>query len=271
MGHEDRGRDYDRGLIEILTVAIGGILGFLIGLTGVGGGALVAPALYVILGMTYTEAVAASLVYSVFTKIVGFAQHLRLGTVLWRLALLYGIPAIPGAIIGSQLLYAFESAERLFALVMGGVLMLVAVFLLLEANIKRIGGREKPFDPDHVGIRGAIVVGLIAFAVGVLLGITSVGSGSIVILTMILLFRMTARQVVGTNIAIALVMVIPAGLSHFASGGVRVPVLLLLLLGSAFGTVLGSRATLVVPDRALKIIMSVLILISAAATIWRAW
>lgn len=236
-----------------------------------GGGALVAPALYVILGMTYTEAVAASLVYSVFTKMVGFTQHLRLGTVLWRMALLYGIPAIPGAIIGSQLLYAFESSERLFALVMSGVLVLVALFLLLEANIKRIGDREKPFDPDHVGLRGGIVVALIAFAVGILLGITSVGSGSIIILTMVLLFRMTARQVVGTNIAIALVMVIPAGLSHFASGGVRVDVLLLLLLGSVFGTVLGSRATMIVPDRGLKIIMSVLILISAAATTLRAW
>lgn len=236
-----------------------------------GGGALVAPALYVILGMTYTEAVAASLVYSVFTKIVGFAQHLRLGTVLWRMALLYGIPAIPGAIIGSQLLYAFESAERLFALVMSGVLVLVAVFLLLEANIKRIGGREKPFDPDRVGLRGGIVIGLIAFSVGILLGITSVGSGSIIILTMVLLFRMSARQVVGTNIAIALVMVIPAGLSHFAAGGVRVDVLLLLMLGSVFGTVLGSRATMIVPDRGLKILMSALILVSAIATVLRAW
>ncbi len=236
-----------------------------------GGGALVAPALYVVLGMTYTEAVAASLVYSVFTKILGFVQHQRQGTVLWRMTLLYGLPAIPGAIIGSQLLYAFASAERLFALVMSGVLVLVAIFLLLEANIRRIGDRQKPFDPDHVGVRATVVLGLIAFAVGILLGITSIGSGSIIILTMVLLFRMSARQVVGTNIAIALVMVIPAGLSHFASGGVRVPVLLLLLLGSAFGTVLGSRATMVLPDRGLKIIMGVLILVSAAATVLRAW
>ncbi len=236
-----------------------------------GGGALVAPALYVILGMTYTEAVAASLVYSVFTKIVGFAQHQRQGTVLWRMVMLYGLPAIPGAVIGSQLLYAFESAQRLFALVMSGVLVIVAVLLLLEANIRRISDREKPFSPDHVGARGTVAIGLVAFAVGILLGITSIGSGSIIILTMVLLFRMSGRQIVGTNIAIALVMVLPAGLSHFAAGGVRVPVLLLLLLGSVFGTVLGSRATMVVPDRGLKIVMGVLILVSAVATILRAW
>src|SRR5688500_13262310 len=63
----------------VVTVGIGFVLGFLIGLTGVGGGALVAPALYVILGMSYTGAVAMSLVYSFFTKIVGLVQHVRLG------------------------------------------------------------------------------------------------------------------------------------------------------------------------------------------------
>lgn len=250
---------------------MGGVLGFLIGLTGVGGGALVAPALYVILGLSYTEAVAVSLVFSVFTKIVGYVQHQRQGTVLWRLTLLYGVPAIPGALIGSQLLYAFANAERVFALIMGTVLVLVAAFLLLEANLKRLNAREKPLDPARVRPMAAAGVAAIAFAVGVLLGVTSVGSGSIIILSMLLLFRMNARQIVGTNIAIALIMVIPAGLSHFAAGGVDTRVLLLLLLGSAVGTVLGSRATMIVPDRGLKVVMGVLILVSAAATVMRAW
>lgn len=250
---------------------MGGALGFLIGLTGVGGGALVAPALYVILGLSYTEAVAVSLVFSVFTKIVGYVQHQRQGTVLWRLTLLYGVPAIPGALIGSQLLYAFANAERVFALIMGTVLVLVAAFLLLEANLKRLNAREKPLDPARVRPMAAAGVAAIAFAVGVLLGVTSVGSGSIIILSMLLLFRMNARQIVGTNIAIALIMVIPAGLSHFAAGGVDTRVLLLLLLGSAVGTVLGSRATMIVPDRGLKVVMGVLILVSAAATVMRAW
>lgn len=250
---------------------MGGALGFLIGLTGVGGGALVAPALYVILGLSYTEAVAVSLVFSVFTKIVGYVQHQRQGTVLWRMALLYGVPAIPGALIGSQLLYAFADAERVFALIMGTVLVLVAAFLLLEANLRRLNAREKPLDPARVGPMAGAGVAAIAFAVGVLLGVTSIGSGSIIILSMLLLFRMNARQIVGTNIAIALIMVIPAGLSHFAAGGVDTRVLLLLLLGSAVGTVLGSRATMIVPDRGLKVVMGVLILVSAVATVMRAW
>ena len=252
-------------------MGIGAVLGFFIGLTGVGGGALVAPALFVVLGTTYTEAVAASLVYSVFTKAIGFVQHQRQGNVLWRLTLLYGVPAIPGAIIGSQLLYAFASAERVFALLMSAVLAVVAVVLLLEASVRRLGDRERPLDPGHVGMRATIGIGLASFAIGILLGLTSVGSGSIIILTMVVLFRLSARHIVGTNIAISLVIVIPAGLTHVLAGGVRLPLLLLLVLGSVVGTVLGSRATMLVPDRALKTAMGVLILVSAVATAVRAW
>jgi len=66
----------------------------------VGGGALVAPALYVVLQVSYAQAVTLSLIYSVFTKILGFLQHLRLGNVSWRVTLLYGVAGIPGAVLG---------------------------------------------------------------------------------------------------------------------------------------------------------------------------
>ena len=90
----------------LIAVPLGFVLGFLIGLTGVGGGALVAPALYVILGVGYGAAVALSLVYSLFTKVIGAAQHVRQGTVLWRITLLYGVLGIPGAVFGSRFVYA---------------------------------------------------------------------------------------------------------------------------------------------------------------------
>ena len=86
--------------MDVLSVGLGFVLGFLVGMTGVGGGALVAPALYVILGVDYGQSVALSLIYSVFTKIVSAVQHLRQGTVLWKISLLYGLTAIPGTVLG---------------------------------------------------------------------------------------------------------------------------------------------------------------------------
>lgn len=254
-----------------LTAGLGLVLGFLIGLTGVGGGALVAPALYVILGMTYTDSVGMSLMFSIFTKIVGSAQHLRQGNVEWRMAALYGVAAIPGAVIGSRLLYAAAGAERLFAVLMAAVLIVVAALLLLEANLSRLALRPRPFHPERVSPKGIALIALFSFCVGVLLGSTSVGSGSLIILSMIFLFQMSARLVVGTNIVIALIMVIPAGLTHFVSGGVDWRLLLLLVGGSAVGTVLGSRATMVVPERGLKTAIALLIVASSVATILRAW
>jgi uncharacterized membrane protein YfcA len=142
----------------LITVPLGAVLGFLIGLTGVGGGALVAPSLYVILGLKYQDSIALLLVYSLFTKIVDGIQHVRQGTVLWKITLVYGLAGIPGSILGSHAIYWVGPAtERIFPYVMAALLATVAVLILLETVLRRLAAREKPFSPqraDAVGHRG---------------------------------------------------------------------------------------------------------------------
>jgi uncharacterized protein len=255
----------------LIAVPLGFVLGFLIGLTGVGGGALVAPALYVLLGRSYGEAVALSLAYSFFTKIVGAAQHLRQGTVLWRVTLIYGLTGIPGAILGSWIVYhAGIEHRRLFPFIMAGVLLVVAGLLLAEASMKSLAARPKPFSPHEIGGVGLVTIAAFQLFVGVLLGLTSVGAGSLVILSMVFLFRMSAREIVGSNIVIALIMVIPAGFAHYVAGGVDWRLLGLLLAGSLGGAVLGAKATMVLPDRALKLAIVVLLVAGAVSTVIKA-
>ena len=257
----------------LIAVPLGAVLGFLIGLTGVGGGALVAPSLYVILGLSYQEAIALSLIYSLFTKIVGAVQHIRQGTVLWKLTLLYGLTGIPGAVLGSHAIYRMGSAtERVFPYVMAALLVTVAVLILLETVVRNLAAREKPFSPHVLSPPGIAAIAAFQLLVGVLLGITSVGSGSLVILSMLYLFRMTAQQIVGSNIVIALIMVVPASLTHFGLGGgsTRLSLLMLLMAGSVVGTVLGARTALRLPQWALKLVIVVLILAGAVATIVKA-
>lgn len=255
----------------LITVPLGAALGFFIGLTGVGGGALVAPSLYVILGLSYQDAIALSLVYSLFTKIVGAIQHVRQGTVLWKLTLLYGLAGVPGAVLGSHAIYRVGPAtERIFPYVMAGLLVTVALLILLETALRSLAEREKPFSPDALTGWTIAAIVVIQLFVGVLLGITSVGSGSLVILSMLYLFRMTARQIVGSNLVIALIMVIPAGLTHLGLGGIRVSLLVLLMIGSIAGTVVGARMAMRLPERVLKLIIAVLLLAGAVATVLRA-
>jgi uncharacterized membrane protein YfcA len=255
----------------LIAVPLGFALGFLIGLTGVGGGALVAPALYVVLGLPYGEAVGLSLIYSLLTKLTSALQHLRQGTVLWRVTLWYGLAGVPGALGGSYLVYlASPGVRRLFPVIMAGVLLLVSALLLAETTVRAAVARDKPFSPHHIGaVEGTVIVS-VQLVVGVLLGMTSVGAGSIVILSMLVLFRMSAREVVGSNIVIALIMAVPAGLAHYLAAGADWGLLLALLAGSIVGSVLGSRATLMVPERALKLAIVALIVVGAVATLIKA-
>ena len=255
----------------LIAVPLGFVLGFLIGLTGVGGGALVAPALYVILGLAYGQAVTLSLVYSLVTKVAGAVQHIRQGTVLWRITWLYGLAGIPGAIVGSQLVYRVsEETRQLLPYVMAGVLLLVSALLLWEVAMRPLGRRERPFSPTQIGWAGGLAIVGFQLGVGVLLGLTSVGAGSLVVLSMFFLFRMSTREIVGSNIVIALIMVIPAGLTHYLAGGIDWRLAAALMLGSLGGVVLGARAVLVVPERPLKMTIVLLIAVGAVATVARA-
>lgn len=256
----------------ILDIPLGFAVGFVIGLTGVGGGAVVAPALYVILGMKYAEAVALSLIYSVFTKIFSMIQHVQQGTVLWKLTLVYGLSGVPGAVFGSRVLYlAGEEARGMFPFLMSGVLVIVSLLILLEDRLRALFSPQKLFHPAEIGWKGGLAILGFQLFVGMLMGLTSIGSGSLVILSLVYLFRMSAREIVGSNIVIALLMVIPASLTHFAVGGVRWTHLVLLLVGSLGGAVLGAKTTLVLPDRVLKVAMVMLIMTGAVATALKAW
>jgi uncharacterized protein len=255
----------------LIAVPLGGALGFLIGLTGVGGGALVAPALYVLLGVSYGEAVALSLVYSLVTKIVGAVQHVRQRNVRWPVTLVFGALGVPGAIFGSRAVYlASPRVQAALPLVMVGVLLVVGALILLEAVVRALAAREKPFSPDALGPGALAATAGIQLVVGTLLGVTSVGSGSLVIVAMVYLFRMSAREIVGSNIVISLIMVVPAGIAHYLAAGLDWRLLGLLLLGSAVGALLGARATMRVPERVLKLTIAGLVLVAAIATFVKA-
>ncbi len=256
----------------LIAIPLGFGLGFLIGLTGVGGGALVAPALYVLLRLSYQDAVTLSLVYSFFTKIAGALQHIRQGTVRWKPTLLYGLSAVPGAVVGARIVHwSGPAGERALPLVMAGVLVIVALLILTEDEVRRRAGWGRPFSPDTLTPASVLVVAAWQIIVGLLMGLTSVGSGSLVILSMLYLFRMSAQEVVGSNIVIALIMVLPAALTHAAVAPVDWILLALLLVGSIVGAALGARVTMRLSERALKRIIVALIAVAAAATVAKAW
>lgn len=252
----------------LLTFFLGFVLAFFIGLTGVGGGALVAPSLFVILDLPYVEVIGTSLVFAFLTKLLSATQHIRQKTVHWHTALLFGLWGVPGAIASSYLLHDLEKwYESLFPLLMGGLLIIVAGLLAVDAIGFPRFHRVSRLVPGEISTQTFLGIGAFSLAVGALMGVTSVGSGSLIILSLVYLFTMPAHEVVGTNIVIALIMVLPAAVTHLSLGGVNLHTLGVLLVGSVAGAILGSRTTLLISDRTLRFIVVLMISVSALATL----
>jgi uncharacterized membrane protein YfcA len=154
---------------------------------------------------------------------------------------------------------------------MSAILLLAALLIACETPLARLMAWEKPFSPHDLTWPMALVVAALQMVVGVLLGLTSVGSGSLVILSMLYLFRMSTREIVGSNLVIALLMVVPAGITHYLTAGVPGALLAALLVGSLGGAVVGARMAMWVPEQPLKLTMAGLIALGAVATIVKSW
>ena len=255
------------------TIAVAGLLvGILVGLTGMGGGALMTPVLVLFFGVPPLAAVSSDLVVSLFMKPVGGVVHLRRGTVHFSLVGWLCVGSIPAAFAGVLLLRALGGGERVQELVktaLGFALLLAVVTMcgrgLLE--LRRHGrawraGRTGPATgggpaPVAVKVVPTIVIGVIG---GVVVGMTSVGAGSLIIIMLLALYpRLRAAELVGTDLVQAVPLVGAAALGHALFGEVRLDLTLALLLGAIPGVWLGarlsSRAPQMIVRRALALVL----------------
>ncbi|HJN14822.1 MAG TPA: sulfite exporter TauE/SafE family protein, partial [Armatimonadota bacterium] len=199
---------------------LGLTIGFLVGMTGLGGGALMTPALILILKMEPIAAIGTDLIYASITKFVGAVKHIRLGNVRWRIVKYLSYGSIPGALVGSYLVSRVEldatpMLEVRIQQLLGVMLILVAAIIVWRAfRAGPVEGAEER--KDFVGRRHWVV--LLGVLVGMLVSLTSVGSGAIVMAALLLWFPLGTSSLVGTDIVHAVVLLGVAGLSHLIQG-----------------------------------------------------
>lgn len=254
---------------------IGLLVGFLIGLTGIGGGMILTP-LLVYLGIRPTLAVGTDLVYGSLTKIVGAFQHYRLGHVDGRWVVFLSLGSIPGSLVGvlaiDQVRRVYGSADA-FLLYPLGLVCVVSSLAIMAAEIlpwlrlripvhrPMVTNAVAPGDgtfPIHGWLKAFMIITLVT-VMGFVVGLTSVGSGSLFALALLLFSRLQPREVVGTGVAHAAILVTAAGLAHASIGTVDFRLAANLLAGSLPGVVAGSRAASIVPHRPLKLGVALLI------------
>jgi uncharacterized membrane protein YfcA len=250
------------GRLDLTLPATGFFIGILIGLTGMGGGALMTPFLILVLGTKPTIAVGTDLVYGSVTKIFGALLHWRQGTVDVRLALRLAAASVPAGLaagFASRLLPdSGVDVDAAIRRALGAVLMTVAVVLIARLRGTLLVPMPARWRTTLQG-RGTYVAGGI---VGALVGFTSVGSGSLLVPFLVSVYPLTAAVIVGTDVFHAALLVSATAAAHAQGGTVNWTLAASLLLGSMPGVALGSWMAPRMPSRLLRGGLAVLLLLT---------
>jgi uncharacterized membrane protein YfcA len=250
---------------ESLISLTGLLVGFTVGLTGMGGGALMTPMLVLLLGVNPLVAVSSDLVTAAVIKPVGGLVHLRHGSVHRGLVTWLCVGSVPAALAGSLLLrVAGDDAEigSAVQIAIGIALLLSVGTIAVKSLIARRRGAQPPSPLDQAAVRRGVTIG-IGILGGLVVSITSVGSGSMMMVLLLLAYpRVSSKQLVSTDLWQAVPLVATAALGHLAFGRVDFGLVALLLVGSVPGVIIGARVSVGASDRLVRRALLVVLLVS---------
>jgi uncharacterized membrane protein YfcA len=257
-------------------LAAGFFVGIVVGLTGMGGGALMTPAL-IFLGVGgAATVVTADLTAAAIYKSGGAIVHAREGSPNFTLAKWLILGSVPLALLGPWLIHGIagdepESLDKLLKECIGFALLLAAstYALRLYINLRRVRGGAAEADPNpRIRPVATLLVGAVG---GLLVGVTSVGSGSVIMIALLMLYPgLSAVKLVGTDLVQAVPLVLAAAISNIAINGLEWTILIPLVLGSVPGTILGSRIAPRVPQSFIRRGIVVVLTMSGVALLDKA-
>jgi uncharacterized membrane protein YfcA len=235
------------------------LVGVLVGMTGMGGGSLMTPILILLFGFDAKVAVGTDILHGAVFKSFGAARHRMLGTVHAHLALWMFVGSAPLSLVGVQIASGFgDGTDSTMGRVVGGALILGGLGFLAKTFVA-------PREHNGLGrldLRQKLIAVAIGASCGFVVGLTSVGSGTFFGLAMLLVFPLSAVAIVGTDIFHAAALLWVAGIGHLVHGNVDLNAMGWLLVGSIPGVLLGSQMSIRIPDRALRIAFSIVLVLS---------
>jgi uncharacterized membrane protein YfcA len=238
------------------------VVGFLVGMTGAGGGALMTPMLILLFGVSPSAAISSDLVAAVVMRPIGAAVHLRRRTVNLSLVRWMVLGSVPTAFLGGYLLHLMghaKSAQHNIQVALGAALLVGATAMVLRYVLDRRTGARRTGVVHGVVARPlpTVVIGMIG---GIVVGMTSVGSGSLMIVMLLFLYPMLgANQLVGTDLTQAVPLTIAAALGAIAFGHVAFGVTASLIIGSVPAVLVGSLLSSSAPDRYVRPVITFVI------------
>src|SRR6266702_2113007 len=251
--------------VDVYIVLGSAVVGLLVGMTGAGGGALMTPMLILLFGVQPSAAISSDLVAAVLMRPVGAAVHLRKGTVNLRLVGWMVLGSVPMAFLGSYLLHLLgngSTAQANIERALGAALLVGAAAMVLRYVLDLRGGRRREGVVHDIKRRPLRTVG-IGMAGGLIVGMTSVGSGSLMIVLLLFVYPMLgANQLVGTDLTQAVPLTLAAALGALAFGHVEFSVTTSIILGSVPAVLIGSFFSSRAPDRFVRPVITFVIFAS---------
>jgi uncharacterized protein len=248
-------------------------VGFAVGLTGMGGGALMTPILIFFFGFSPTMAIGTDVTYAAVTKIFGSWRHWRQGSVDVPLALWLAAGSVPASLVGVE---AVNYLKHNYGDILDGILYravgsaLMAVGVLLIVKVIMHTDRKHRRENLSLTVRTKMLTVLLGAATGLIIGLTSVGSGTFLGVFLILFYPLANDRIVGTDICHAMILLLATGVAQISVGNVNLWMVGALLLGSIPGVLIGSHLTLRTPNRLLRTILAVVLFVSGLALLGKA-
>jgi uncharacterized membrane protein YfcA len=256
------------------TPALFGLLvGFLVGLTGVGGGSLMTPFLVAVMGVSAPTAIGTDMIFATFTKFTGSVQHYRQQSVNLEVAVFLGLGSIPAGLMGVATVewiegsFDAETVKSIMITIIALTLVLVGASLIFRNFLPERENDPRPGVWDgksRMSRRRRTYTVIFGAMGGYLVGLTSIGSGSVMAVILLLLYPIAPAVIVGTDIAHATVLSLVVGLAHMTQGNVDFTLAGSLLLGGVPGVLVGSRLAPWLPGRPLKMILATMLIFVGA-------
>lgn len=248
-------------------------IGALIGMTGMGGGTLMTPLLILIHGTPPVTAIGTDIFYAAITKTVGGWRHFKMKTVNLGLVFWLALGSVPASITGVWVIslvqsrLSEESLNSIIYALLGGTLLMVGIITLARALF--LGNLIEERDDFEIKRRHKVAAVTIGATTGFVIGITSAGSGTVIAILLIAVFRLSPRRVVGTDVFHAAVLLWAAGLAHWVGGNVDFVLAGNILIGSVPGVIVGAQFSRRAPVGFIRTALGVVLIASGALTAQR--
>ena len=251
--------------IDLYIVLGSAVVGLLVGMTGAGGGALMTPMLILLFSVKPSSAISSDLVAAIVMRPVGAAVHFRKGTVHRGLLRWMVLGSVPMAFLGAYLLHTLggtKSAQTNVERILGAALLIGAAAMVLRYYLDSRSGQERVAHVHEI-IAKPLPTLLVGMVGGVIVGMTSVGAGSLMIVLLLFLYpTISAKQLVGTDLSQAVPLTLAAAIGALIFGHIDVGVTSSLILGSVPAVLVGSLVSSSAPDRYIRPVIGLVILAS---------